>query len=44
MTLRAPADYDTVLKQMYGDYMTLPPESEQNKHGTVTAVGGEEQT
>lgn len=36
MTLPAPADYDTVLRQMYGDYMTPPPAEEQNKHGTVT--------
>ena len=36
LTLAAPADYDTVLRQMYGDYMTPPPKEEQNKHGTVT--------
>ena len=36
LSLSAPADYDTVLRQMYGDYMTPPPKDEQNKHGTVT--------
>lgn len=36
MRLLAPKDYDTVLSQMYGDYMTPPPADEQNKHGTVT--------
>lgn len=36
MTLLAPTDYDRVLRQLYGDYMTPPPEAEQNKHGTVT--------
>lgn len=33
--LPAPRDYDTVLRQMYGDYMTPPPQIEQNKHGTA---------
>ena len=28
----APKDYDTVLTQMYGDYMTPPKEADQNKH------------
>ena len=28
----APRDYDTVLTQMYGDYMTPPKKSDQNKH------------
>ena len=36
MTLTAPRDYDLVNRQLYGDYMTLPPEAERNKHGTVT--------
>ena len=39
LTLLAPADYDRVLRQLYGDYMTPPPETEQNKHGTVTGQG-----
>jgi lipopolysaccharide cholinephosphotransferase len=37
LRLLAPSDYDRVLSQMYGDYMTPPPTDEQNKHGTVTA-------
>ncbi len=36
LTLSAPRDYDRVNRQLYGDYMTPPPVSEQNKHGTVT--------
>ncbi len=36
MMLPAPRDYDTVLRQMYGDYMTPPPDREKNKHGTLT--------
>lgn len=27
-----PVDYDAVLKQIYGDYMELPPEDQRNKH------------
>jgi lipopolysaccharide cholinephosphotransferase len=27
-----PNDFDTVCQIIYGDYMTLPPESERNKH------------
>ena len=42
LTLLAPADYDAVLSQMYGDYMTPPPKDEKNKHGTVTGSAGEE--
>ena len=34
MTLKGPADYDRVLTQMYGDYLTPPPEAERNKHFT----------
>ena len=36
MTLPGPRDYDRVLRQMYGEYMTPLPVEEQNKHGTVT--------
>lgn len=28
-----PADYDTVCTQLYGDYMTPPPENNRNHHG-----------
>lgn len=27
-----PKNYDEILNQMYGDYMTMPPESERKKH------------
>jgi lipopolysaccharide cholinephosphotransferase len=37
MQLPAPRDYDTVLTQLYGEYMTPPQLEDQNKHGTVTA-------
>ena len=30
--LNGPEDYDAFLKQLYGDYMQLPPEDAQNKH------------
>ena len=33
--LPGPGDYDYVLTQMYGDYMTPPPESERDHHGTT---------
>ena len=42
LRLLAPSDYDTVLHQMYGDYMTPPPQDEQNKHGTVTGDTGKD--
>lgn len=32
MQLCGPVDHDYVLKQMYGDYMTPPPESERDHH------------
>lgn len=35
LTLRGPVDYDAVLTQMYGDYMTPPPENMRGGgHGT----------
>lgn len=32
LMLVAPKEYDFVLRQMYGDYMKVPPVEEQNKH------------
>lgn len=32
--VNCPVEYKKVLTQMYGDYMTPPPENERNKHGT----------
>lgn len=32
--LNAPKDYDTVLSQMYGDYMKVPEVDDRNKHCT----------
>ena len=32
LMLMGPTDYDFVLGQMYGDYMTPPPDSEKNQH------------
>ena len=34
--VRGPQDYDFVLTQMYGDYMTPPPENQRNHHSTIT--------
>lgn len=34
LQLRGPDDYDIVLRQMYGDYMTPPPPEKRNHHGT----------
>ena len=34
MHLRGPQDYKAYLTQVYGDYMTPPPESERNWHST----------
>ena len=43
LMLKAQKDYDRVLSQLYGDYMTPPPQDQQNKHGTVIGeTGGEE--
>lgn len=33
-TFLAPRMFDVVLTQLYGDYMTLPPEQDRNKHHT----------
>lgn len=30
--LKAPADYDAILRQTYGDYMQLPPEDQRQGH------------
>lgn len=35
MKLRGPSNYDFYLTQLYGDYMTPPPESERNRHNTA---------
>lgn len=34
-TVPAPADYHTIMKLMYGDYMKLPDEKDRNWHGTT---------
>lgn len=34
MMLRCPKDYDSYLKNIYGDYMRLPPENERYDHDT----------
>ena len=34
----APADYDTVLRSLYGDYMQLPPEEERIPHESDSFV------
>ena len=33
--VRGPHNYDFVLTQMYGDYMTPPPENQRNHHSTM---------
>jgi lipopolysaccharide cholinephosphotransferase len=38
LTCLAPADPDAVLSAMYGDYRTLPPESERVSHHAFTAA------
>lgn len=43
MNLVGPLDSDTILTQMYGDYMKFPPEEERNKHFTrVKTIDGNE--
>jgi len=37
MKLTAPKNYDYVLKQMYGNYMKIPPKEMRNKHFTSIA-------
>lgn len=34
MYVSCPARYKEILTQMYGDYMTPPPEKDRNRHGT----------
>ena len=41
-SLPCPAGYETVLRTQYGDYMTLPPESERDPHGTTLVRAPEE--
>lgn len=36
--LNGPKDFDTVLKSLYGDYMTPPKDSEKNKHFTKVVI------
>ena len=31
--LYMPSDYDIILRSMYGDYMTRPPEEKRKSHG-----------
>ena len=31
-SMRCPVDYDAFLTRIFGDYMTLPPESEREVH------------
>ena len=33
-----PVEYDKVLRTMYGDYMTLPPENQRHGHGTAHRI------
>ena len=35
MVLRGPVDWNTYLTQIYGDFMTPPPEAERNVHGAI---------
>lgn len=36
--VNCPVEYEKVLTQMYGDYMTPPPEDQRNKHGTALVL------
>ena len=36
--VNCPKEYKRILTQMYGDYMTPPPENARNKHGTTLVV------
>ena len=36
LMVRGPKDYNSVLTQMYGDYMTLPPADQRNHHSLKT--------
>ena len=38
LMLNGPEDYDTVLSQMYGDYMTPPPENKRSRHSVEFAA------
>lgn len=37
-TIRCPVEYDKVLTQMYGDYMTPPEESQRDQHHCITII------
>lgn len=41
--LRGPQDSHTYLSQLYGDFMTPPPESERNQHNIESIVTNDEQ-
>lgn len=36
--IRCPVEYDKVLTQMYGDYMTLPPEEQRSQQHCMTVI------
>lgn len=36
--IRCPVEYDRVLTQMYGDYMTPPPEEQRAQHHCMTVI------
>lgn len=39
--LQGPQDFDSVCRIIYGDYMTLPPEEDRNKHHIEIIIGEE---